>query len=370
MQKFVLPKFDSRRSLEFCQQQAATISNTLWKPRVRDPWTGLSSIFFPSSCLSCRVDLDTHQQEFQTKVVNGGITKPVFAAATGTVCDEILKADIPTVCLAQSELTTQPASDSPASHAGDGLVLQSSADQRMSCNTTALDSEPGFLAWQRAHWCGGCWGAMYQSGSPVCHRCSARLNRRSPLSNACFYCRNKKLRFDRSFSLGNYAGLLREMVVRMKNKKDDVLAMQLGNWIGFELNFHRPQVVSRPNRQLADLLVPVPSHWTRKMKKGFQATEILVDRVSQMTQIPINGHLVQATRAMAKQGTLSATGRAANVRDAFRVDSEIDLTGCRILVIDDVLTTGATASEIARILKRQGAAEVYVAVVARALGIG
>lgn len=170
------------------------------------------------------------------------------------------------------------------------------------------------------------------------------------------------MRFDRATATGNYEGLLSELVLKMKNQKDDSLAVQLGNLMGYHL-------LEQGWRDF-DWVLPVPIFWSRRLIRGFQATEILTERVGRITSLQVHWGIVQAVRRTAKQGTLSSSGRKTNVRDAFSVSKGINLRDKKLLLIDDVMTTGATVSEIARILKSQGAAEVSVAVVARATGIG
>jgi ComF family protein len=164
-------------------------------------------------------------------------------------------------------------------------------------------------------------------------------------------------KFDQAIAVGNYEGLVRDLVVRMKNRHDDVLAIHLGKRLAFEL-------LGQGLTEF-DQLIPVPLHWSRRLKRGFQATEILSDQISRITGIPQRLRTLQTKRATAKQGTLSVSARQANVRNAFSVSRKSRCKGARILLVDDVMTTGATASEIARVLKAAGASHVGVAVIAR-----
>lgn len=147
----------------------------------------------------------------------------------------------------------------------------------------------------------------------------------------------------------------------MKNQRDEPLAIQLGTLLGFELLAN--------GWTEFDQIVPVPSHWIRKFKRGFQAADVIADTLSQRLGVPKSVRTVRTTRTTKKQGTLSTTARIANVRDAFELYPKADVRGQRILLVDDVLTSGATTSELARVLKRRGAAEVSVAVVARGAGV-
>jgi competence protein ComFC len=224
------------------------------------------------------------------------------------------------------------------------------------------ESNDAFLDWRAQHWCRSCWKQVQQNYPFRCGRCGAGLARSSPFPQACFYCREQRLRFDRATATGNYEGLLSELVLKMKNQKDDSLAVQLGNLLGYHL-------LEQGWRDF-DWVLPVPIFWSRRLIRGFQATEILTERVARITSLRVHSGIVQAIRRTAKQGTLSSTGRKSNVREAFSVKAGAPVKNKKLLLIDDVMTTGATSSEIARILKLQGASEVSVAVVARATGIG
>ncbi len=220
-----------------------------------------------------------------------------------------------------------------------------------------------FQNWQSANWCDDCWKQVAGRTVQRCRRCGALLFRANPLRGSCQLCHGEKFHFDQAFAVSSYHGLFRELVTRMKNQKDDHLAIHLGNFLGSELCLQ--------GWLEFDLILPVPQPWLRRFKRGFQATEILADRVAHLTGIPQCSKSIRATRNTAKQGTLSVTARQTNVRNAFGLYSASVISrirGKKILVVDDVMTTGATLSEIARMLKRQQASAVSVAVVARGGG--
>jgi ComF family protein len=223
------------------------------------------------------------------------------------------------------------------------------------------DCESGFQDWQASNWCRNCWMQIESRTSYRCFKCGAGLSRPTPVAGRCGNCVRTSFKFDQALAVGNYQGLLRELVIRMKNQHDDVLAIQLGNRLAYKL-------IGQGWTKF-DQLVPVPLHWSRRLRRGFQATEILCDRISRLTGIRKSTNTVLISRATAKQGTLSSTARIANVRHAFAVRPNAIKPGARILVVDDVMTTGATTSEIARVLKAGGAEYVGVAVVARG-GVG
>lgn len=209
-----------------------------------------------------------------------------------------------------------------------------------------------------SHWCPTCWQQLNRQEQKCCRKCGAGLYQDSPFPNACALCADADLRFARAVAVGNYRGLLQSLVIRMKNQHDEQLAIHLGKRLAYELagsNF----------LDKIDLIVPVPTHWWRRVRRGFQAAEVIADSVAAVVAIPSAGQIIRCIRGTQKQGTLSSAGRFNNVRGAFAVRSGADLADRTVLVIDDVMTSGATTSEVARMLISRGAAKVYVGVIAR-----
>jgi ComF family protein len=120
----------------------------------------------------------------------------------------------------------------------------------------------------------------------------------------------------------------------------------------------------------ADLLLPVPLHWTRLFKRRFNQSALLAQAIRTAGGPPVAADWLVRRRRTPSQGTLGPLGRARNVRGAFALKRGRDVAGKHVVVIDDVLTTGATAEECARVLRRAGAASVGVLVLARAVRAG
>ena len=111
-------------------------------------------------------------------------------------------------------------------------------------------------------------------------------------------------------------------------------------------------------------------HWWRRLRRGVQPARLLATAVGAGLAIPVLAQLLHCRRKISKQGTLRPSDRFQNVRDAFRVSAAYDITDQNILLVDDVMTTGATASEAARVLPSCRGPFRSVAVVARGLGQG
>jgi ComF family protein len=120
----------------------------------------------------------------------------------------------------------------------------------------------------------------------------------------------------------------------------------------------------------ADALVPVPLHWRRLWARRFNQSALLAKTVSEIAGVPIAGNALKRVKATAQQVGLSQKERASNVQGAFRVpaESKAEVGGRRLVLIDDVLTSGATADACARTLLRAGARNVDVIVFARVVG--
>jgi ComF family protein len=128
--------------------------------------------------------------------------------------------------------------------------------------------------------------------------------------------------------------------------------------------------ISHAGRELlaeADALVPVPLHWRRRWTRRFNQSAMLAAAVSATSGVPIAAAALKRVKATAQQVGLSRSERAANVQGAFRVPQEgkAAVVGRRLVLVDDVLTSGATIEACARALLRAGAANVDVLVFAR-----
>jgi len=153
---------------------------------------------------------------------------------------------------------------------------------------------------------------------------------------------------------------MQELVIRMKGRKDECLAMQLGTLLGYEME--RLDLIDQ-----IDVMAPVPRHWFKKFRSGFQASELICQRASKTARIPYVGSLLKCTRLTEKQGMLSDLQRLENVKGAFAFNPFFadKIKGQTVALVDDVMTSGATANQCAKALKKAGAANVVFAVVAR-----
>ena len=114
-----------------------------------------------------------------------------------------------------------------------------------------------------------------------------------------------------------------------------------------------------------DLIVPVPLHPTKQRERGFNQAAVLAQALSKRTSLPV-GKALRRVRYTKTQTAFDRAERMQNLRHAFCLRPRADVQGLRVLLVDDVLTTGSTLSECARVLKKAGASSVYAATAARA----
>src|SRR5580698_4859701 len=164
--------------------------------------------------------------------------------------------------------------------------------------------------------------------------------------------------YNRARAAVRFDEISRALVHALKYSDRLDLAPMMGRWL------------SHAGRELlaeADALVPVPLHWRRLWARRFNQSAMLAAAISAESGVPIATGLLKRVKPTAQQVGLSRTERAANVQGAFRVpeDGKAAVAGRRLILVDDVLTSGATVEGCARALLRAGAANVDVLIFAR-----
>ena len=189
-----------------------------------------------------------------------------------------------------------------------------------------------------------------------CTCCRTPFLNPAPLDEhgVCRLCRSGAREFDAVYSFGAYEGALQGMIHLFKYESIRPLARPLARWL----------IQAFPREQQFDALVPMPLHWVRRLRRGFNQADLLAREVSRQTGIEVM-RPVKRIKNTAKQATLTRAGRRRNVAGAFRVADVSCIRGKRLLLIDDVFTTGSTLSACARALKRAGAAHVSALTLAR-----
>lgn len=206
--------------------------------------------------------------------------------------------------------------------------------------------------------CDDCSDQLAPPMGAVCRRCGSPRPEHPSANSHCPSCRRKKLRFDDITALGWYRDHLKNAILRMKNPQGEPLAWAIGN-------FAAQQMTDAISHTRLELIIPVPAQWNRWTLRSINSPNILATAFARKLGITCLHDVLRGCRKVKKQSTLSIYERMKNVRGAFCVSKSYDLTKIRVLLVDDVLTSGATANEAARMLRTAGAAHVSVAVLAR-----
>src|SRR5262249_3023718 len=149
----------------------------------------------------------------------------------------------------------------------------------------------------------------------------------------CALCRAGVRGFDAAYCYGAYEGTLRELIHLFKYRKIKTLNRPLGDLLE----------AAMPRDERFDLVTPVPLHWRRRLIRGFNQSELLAREIGRRSGIP-TAKLLRRTRATETQAGLSNSARRRNVTTAFDCRRPRSVAGQRILLIDDVMTTGSTAA--------------------------
>jgi ComF family protein len=211
--------------------------------------------------------------------------------------------------------------------------------------------------------CAACWsrpGGIRFIQAPYCKRCGLPFEGDIQNEFECGNCRELELHFVRARAAVAASGLVREIIHRYKYRS----ALWFEPFLGDLLI---RQAADEVKREGWDLIVPVPLHPLKAREREFNQAERLARLLAIATGLPVRHAALARREATRTQTRLSRKERAANVRHAFAIRDGARFEGERIVLIDDVLTTGATTSECARILRGNGAGEVCVWTVARGL---
>jgi ComF family protein len=210
------------------------------------------------------------------------------------------------------------------------------------------------------HLCGTCHDALTPILSPLCSCCGTPFATAGGNNHPCGDCQRKPPPFTAARAAYVYDGPLRDMIHRFKYRHQVRLRRPLGL-----LTAH--QLTETVRQWQPDLLVPVPLHPRRLRERGFNQAILLGTLLVKTWQIPLARTALSRTRWTVPQIELHHAEREANVRGAFAVVMPAAVVDKRILLLDDVLTTGSTVTECARMLRKAGASEVFVLAIARAL---
>ena len=205
--------------------------------------------------------------------------------------------------------------------------------------------------------CDRCEQALTDEPSPVCPRCASSLSEATAAANICPRCDQQSFAYDSVVRLGPYAGALREAILRMKKPSGEMFAEAA-------VDVFARHMLPRLRNRAFDSVIPIPLHWWRRLRRGYNQSELLAGAMAKSIGTPLLSRVLRRIRRTQLQSQLTAEERRTNVRGAFAPRAKTNLSGKSVLLVDDVLTSGATAHEAARVLRSLGAKAIVVAVLA------
>jgi ComF family protein len=206
--------------------------------------------------------------------------------------------------------------------------------------------------------CWECWSGTIQVEPPFCALCGDPVAGRVEHDFVCYACSAEFPSFDAARSVARYDGVVGEALRMLKYEKAMWLAPDLA------VLLHNCLQAEYPSFGF-DILVPVPLHAVRRRERGFNQSAILARELGRRLGRSVVPRAVRRIRHTTTQTHLTAKQRLSNVKNAFQSGRGKMLAGQRVLLVDDVMTTGATVNACAKALKKGGAASVHVITVAR-----
>lgn len=219
--------------------------------------------------------------------------------------------------------------------------------------------------------CPRCWASLEPWSGACCARCGLPFSSERAADSAtslCPQCRDEEFEFDRARSYGVYGSKLRAAILQLKFRRRERLGKKLGGLLA-------PTWTSLIENEVAPppIVVPVPLHRSRQRDRGFNQAELLARGLCAKLAKARDGmgprveaHCVERIRATESQTGLSVEQRRENVRGVFSVVRPERVRGREVVLVDDVMTTGATLSACAAALKKAGASRVLGLTLARA----
>lgn len=207
--------------------------------------------------------------------------------------------------------------------------------------------------------CRSCWTTIKPFAGPACPHCGLPFASDVALTyspdHRCLSCRQHPPAFTRAWACYVYEPPLQQAIHLFKYRSKVVLTRALGTLLRHA--WHRPTD--------ADILMPVPLHASRLREREYNQSLLLADELNRDLRLPLMYDNLVRLRATPPQTELSRSERLANLRRCFAVRRPAEIAGKRVLLVDDVMTTGTTVNECAKVLRKAGADEVYVVTLAR-----
>ncbi|MCK9432406.1 MAG: ComF family protein [Candidatus Omnitrophica bacterium] len=209
-------------------------------------------------------------------------------------------------------------------------------------------------SWEKEPVCPACREKIEENLPPFCSRCGRHLPAEAVKKNTCPHCLDMEFYFDRAFSPCVYTGTVKKLIREFKYSGKDYLGRMLGEMMNDFIRQYRLPV------EHLDFIIPLPLHRSRLREREFNQAEVLSRIISGQAGIKILERAIIRMRPTGTQTELDLRKRRLNMEGSFRVILPEEIRGKNILLVDDVLTSGATSNEAAKALKESGARKVIL----------
>ena len=209
--------------------------------------------------------------------------------------------------------------------------------------------------------CPDCWSKIRWISEPRCCICGQPFTTEmESVDFVCAQCASKKPYFDKAVSVFVYDDFSKKIILKFKHSDATYLAKMLTQWM-----FRAATL----EIESSDLIIPVPIHFTKRLKRKYNQSELLAKKISDISNVKYEPRILDKIKQTSPQEGLSGNQRRKNVIGSFGVNEKYKhlLENKRILLIDDVFTTGSTVNECAKVLKKHSAKEIIVLTIARVI---
>ncbi|PCJ58988.1 MAG: hypothetical protein COA79_11555 [Planctomycetota bacterium] len=200
--------------------------------------------------------------------------------------------------------------------------------------------------------CATCCEKLINEFENYCIKCRLPVGKEHNAKN-CTSCRNRSIYYDDLLFINEYKTYLGELILQFKYNKDRLLGLCLSELLSNRIINIKDTI---------DIIIPVPMFWVKKMMRGFNQSELIAYELSKYLKKPFVNNILQRKSLGKKQAGQSRTNRRANIKNIYSIKNHVEHKN--ILLVDDVVTTGSTLSECARVLKEGGAEKVFGAALA------
>lgn len=204
--------------------------------------------------------------------------------------------------------------------------------------------------------CDDCMKGMKWATGRFCDKCGKPLSENNPM-RTCYSCREHSHNFDRGYTCAEYGSHEKTIVYALKYDARTDIARTIGEimWDRMLTEFEAEELAAE-----YDIICPVPVHRDRKIKRGYNQAALIAEEFAKRSGIKYEGELMNRTHQTSAMKSMTPDERKENIRNAFEVRKSCSdrIRGAKILIIDDIYTTGATVDEVASVLNACGAKEV------------